>query len=138
MQERVVYLVDASPKILQDDEKTATHFQVAINSIAQSLRSQIINRPGIVKAMEEFKLSVYGENYEEEDSKVDGKAEPSKKRKANAMKEYANYDWSDLADNGKLKDLTVVELNYYLGAHNLPVTGSKEALISRIVTHMGK
>ncbi|KAK4341471.1 hypothetical protein RND71_039972 [Anisodus tanguticus] len=95
-------------------------------------------RPGIVKAMEEFKLSAYGENYEEDDQKVDGKAEPSRKRKANAMKEYANYDWSDLADNGKLKDLTVVELKYYLAAHNLPVAGKKEALISRILTHMGK
>lgn len=95
-------------------------------------------RPGIVKTLEEFKLSVYGENYEEEDSNIDGKAEPSRKRKANAMKEYANYEWSDLSDNGKLKDLTVVELKYYLAAHNLPVTGKKEALISRILTHMGK
>lgn len=59
-------------------------------------------RPGIVKALEEFKLSVYGENYEEDDAKTDGKAEPSRKRKANAMKEYSNYDWSDLADNGKV------------------------------------
>ncbi|KAG5588717.1 hypothetical protein H5410_049151 [Solanum commersonii] len=95
-------------------------------------------RPGIVKALEEFKLSVYGENYEEEDSNIEGKAEPTRKRKANAIKEYGNYDWADLADNGKLKDLTVVELKYYLGAHNLPVTGKKEALISRILTHMGK
>ncbi|KAM3357305.1 ATP-dependent DNA helicase 2 subunit KU70 isoform X3 [Capsicum galapagoense] len=94
-------------------------------------------RPGIVKALEEFKLSVYGENYEEEDSNIEGKVEPTRKRKANAMKEYGNYDWADLADNGKLKDLTVVELKYYLGAHNLPVTGKKEVLISRILTDMG-
>lgn len=38
----------------------------------------------------------------------------------------------------QLKDLTVVELKYYLTAHNLPVAGKKEALISRILTHMGK
>lgn len=38
----------------------------------------------------------------------------------------------------QLKDLTVVELKYYLTAHSLPVTGKKEALISRILTHMGK
>ena len=38
----------------------------------------------------------------------------------------------------QLKDLTVVELKYYLTAHNLPVTGKKEALVSRILTHMGK
>lgn len=38
----------------------------------------------------------------------------------------------------QLKDLTVVELKYYLTAHSLPVAGKKEALISRILTHMGK
>lgn len=38
----------------------------------------------------------------------------------------------------QLKDMTVVELKYYLGAHDLPVSGKKEALISRILTHMGK
>jgi ATP-dependent DNA helicase 2 subunit 1 len=38
----------------------------------------------------------------------------------------------------QLKDLTVVELKYYLSGHNLPVSGKKEALVSRILTHMGK
>ncbi|GMY32211.1 ATP-dependent DNA helicase 2 subunit KU70 [Fagus crenata] len=100
-------------------------------------------RPGVVSAVEEFKLSVYGDNYDEENELVrNGKAsEASKKRKAiadNAVKECANYNWADLADNGQLKDLTVVELKYYLTAHNLPVTGKKEALVSRILTHMGK
>ncbi|KAM7514544.1 hypothetical protein LguiA_004127 [Lonicera macranthoides] len=100
-------------------------------------------RPGIVKALEEFKLAVYGENYEEEnDSKANGKtSEASRKRKAiaeNAVKESANFNWADLADNGKLKNLTVAELKYYLTAHQLPVTGKKEAIISRILTHMGK
>ncbi|KAL6503621.1 ATP-dependent DNA helicase II subunit 1 [Orobanche gracilis] len=100
-------------------------------------------RPGIVKALEDFKLSVHGENMEQEDGLMDsGKtSQATKKRKAiadNARKEYANYDWSDLADNGKLKELTVAELKYYLAVQNLPVTGKKEALISRILTHMGK
>ncbi|KAL5803154.1 hypothetical protein ACOSQ4_031459 [Xanthoceras sorbifolium] len=100
-------------------------------------------RPGVVKAIEEFKNSVYGDSYDEEnDHASNGKvSEASKKRKAvaeNAVKESASYDWADLADNGKLKDLTVAELKYYLMAHNLPVTGKKEALISRILTHMGK
>ncbi|KAI3459721.1 hypothetical protein Pfo_016384 [Paulownia fortunei] len=100
-------------------------------------------RPGIVKALEEFKLSAYGENFEQENDLMDSEktSEASKKRKAiadNATKEYTNYDWSDLADNGKLKELTVAELKYYLTVHNLPVTGKKDALISRILTHMGK
>ncbi|KAL5538711.1 hypothetical protein UlMin_046194 [Ulmus minor] len=102
-----------------------------------------MSRPGVVKAVEEFKASVYGENYDEE-SDLAGNAkasDASKKRKAAAevaVKECANYDWADLADNGKLKDLTVAELKYYLTANNLPVAGKKEALISRILTHMGK
>lgn len=87
------------------------------------------------------------------------------------MQESANYDWEDLADNGKvrfifrlscvrhsalcpytvkllmvfalcfvwqLKDLTVTELKYYLSAHKLAVGGKKEALISRILSHMNK
>ncbi|GAV60696.1 LOW QUALITY PROTEIN: SAP domain-containing protein/Ku domain-containing protein/Ku_C domain-containing protein/Ku_N domain-containing protein [Cephalotus follicularis] len=100
-------------------------------------------RPGTAKAIDEFKFSVYGEDYDEENDfagncKV---SEASRKRKAvaeNAAKESANYDWSDLADNGKLKDLTVAELKYYLAAHNIPLSGKKETLISRILTHMGK
>ncbi|XP_021728255.1 ATP-dependent DNA helicase 2 subunit KU70-like [Chenopodium quinoa] len=95
-------------------------------------------RPGVVNAIEEFKLSVYGDKYEEGESIV---SEASRKRKAiaeKAVQESANYDWDDLADNGKLKDLTVAELKYYLSAHKLPVTGKKEALISRILTHMKK
>lgn len=99
-----------------------------------------MSRPGVVKSLEEFKLAVYGENYDEENDHEKA-SEASKKRKATAelaAKEAANYDWGELADNGKLKDLTVAELKYYLTAHNLPVAGKKEALISRILTHMGK
>ncbi|BBG93503.1 KU70 homolog [Prunus dulcis] len=102
-----------------------------------------MSRPAFVSALEDFKQSVYGDNYEEENDAVgNGKAnETSKKRKAvseNAVKESGNYDWVDLADNGKLKDLTVTQLKYYLTANNLPLAGKKEALISRILTHMGK
>lgn len=38
----------------------------------------------------------------------------------------------------QLKELGVTELKYYLAAHNLPVSGKKEVLISRILSHMGK
>ncbi|CAH9131501.1 unnamed protein product [Cuscuta epithymum] len=105
-----------------------------------------MSRPGIVKTLEDFKLSVYGENYDEE-SELNSKgktttiSEAAKKRKAiaeNAVKEYTKYDWSDLADNGQLKDLSVQELKYYLVAHSLPVGGKKDGLISRILSHMGK
>lgn len=99
-------------------------------------------RPGIAKALEEFKLSVYGENYDEEnEDATHGKASnASKKRKQaeEALKKCAYFDWDKLADDGKLKDLTVQELKHYLTANKLTVAGKKEALISRILTHMGK
>ncbi|KAM6552976.1 hypothetical protein CsatB_013738 [Cannabis sativa] len=102
-----------------------------------------MSRPGVVKALEEFKLSIYGDHYDEEIENAGDKkeSEASKKRKATseiAVQEYAKYDWSKLADNGELKDLTVTELKYYLTANNIPVAGKKEALISRILSHMGK
>ena len=77
---------------------------------------------------------------EAEAAKAKG-SEASQKRKASAKvatKEAASYNWSELADMGMLKDLTMVELKYYLTAHNLPVTGKKEVLINRILTHLGK
>ncbi|CAN0865212.1 ATP-dependent DNA helicase 2 subunit KU70 [Linum grandiflorum] len=97
-------------------------------------------RPAVDKAIEEFKASVYGEGYNEADD-IPGPSEASKKRKAASefvAQEYKNYSWDELADGGKLKDLTVVELKYYLAAHKLPLAGKKEAIISRILTHMGK
>ncbi|NP_001304206.1 ATP-dependent DNA helicase 2 subunit KU70 [Vigna radiata] len=101
-----------------------------------------LTRPGVVRAVEEFKTSIYGDNYDEQNEHGIGKpTEASKKRKAMlefATTECKQYDWGELADTGKLKDLTVVELKYYLTAHNLPVSGKKEAIISRIFSHMGK
>ncbi|KAK8946268.1 ATP-dependent DNA helicase 2 subunit KU70 [Platanthera guangdongensis] len=99
-------------------------------------------RPGVVRAIEEFKIAVYGENHDEEEAAARGSTtDASKKRKAMyevALKECAGYDWADLAENGKLKDLTVMELKNYLTAHSLPVTGNKQVLINRILTHLGK
>ncbi|KAL9383422.1 hypothetical protein Peur_023745 [Populus x canadensis] len=66
-------------------------------------------RPGVVKAVEEFKLYVYGENYDEESDMGNGKAsDASEKRKTaaeNATKESANYNWPDLADNWQVEGL---------------------------------
>lgn len=65
-------------------------------------------RPGIVKALEEFKLSVYGENYDEEtENAAHGKANnASKKRKQaieeSAMNKASYYNWEKLADDGKV------------------------------------
>lgn len=102
-------------------------------------------RPVVVNALEDYKVSVYGENHDQEEAENNAAkstiSDAAKKRKAiveTAVQECANYEWADLADNGKLKDLTVTELKYYLSAHSLPVAGKKEALISRILTHMGK
>jgi len=60
----------------------------------------------VVRALEEFKISVYGDNYDEENEQGVGKpSEASKKRKANtefATKECEQYDWGELADTGKV------------------------------------
>ena len=63
----------------------------------------MLHRPAVVKAIEEFKLFVYRDNYDEESDNLGkekvGKA--SRERKAiaeNAAKEYAIYDWADLAE----------------------------------------
>ncbi|KAL9383425.1 hypothetical protein Peur_023748 [Populus x canadensis] len=65
--------------------------------------------PGVVKAVEEFKLSVYGENYDEKSDMGNGKAsDASKKQKTaaeNAAKESASYNWPDLADNWPVEGL---------------------------------
>ncbi|KAM3254137.1 hypothetical protein ACQJBY_047953 [Aegilops geniculata] len=99
-------------------------------------------RPGVVKAIEEFKTAVFGENYDQEEAEAAAaKGGASKKRKAiadAASQKSAAYDWADLADNGKLKDMTVMDLKTYLTAHGLPVSGKKDAIISRILTHLGK
>jgi len=106
---------------------------------------QGLSRPGVVKAIDEFKASVYGENYDQEEAEAAAAkashGDAAKKRKAitdaDSVKSAA-YDWAELADNGKLKDMTVIELKSYLTAHGLPLSGKKEALISRILTHLGK
>ncbi|XP_078429816.1 ATP-dependent DNA helicase 2 subunit Ku70-like protein isoform X2 [Wolffia australiana] len=101
-----------------------------------------LSRPGIVKTLDDFKVAVYGKDHDkEEDSLAAQKDSRASKRKAIAdvaSQQSASYDWADLADNGKLKDLTVVELKYYLTANNLPLTGKKDALISRILSHLQK
>lgn len=98
-------------------------------------------RPGIVKALEDFKFSVYGEDYHEENDECGKVKDASRKRKAAteiAKEKFSKYDWVELAESGQLKDLTVAELKNYLIANNLPVTGAKAALVSRILTHMGR
>ncbi|KAI3989530.1 hypothetical protein MKX01_035292 [Papaver californicum] len=103
---------------------------------------QGMSRQGIINALEEFKVSVYGENYDQEEADaLFATTEASKKRKANAenaSKESAKYNWAELAEQGKLSYLTVVDLKRYLTAHNLPLTGKKDDLIKRIVNHLGK
>jgi ATP-dependent DNA helicase 2 subunit 1 len=94
-----------------------------------------MNRPAVVKAIEQFKQSIYGDDPDEESDS--GAKEKSKKRKAGDADD-GKYDYIELAKTGKLKDLTVVELKTYLTANNLLVSGKKEVLINRILTHIGK
>ena len=64
-----------------------------------------LHRPAVVKAIEEAKLSFYGDNYDEESDHL-GKekvGEASRKRKEIAENAAKDYDWADLADNGQVK-----------------------------------
>lgn len=62
-----------------------------------------MSRPGIAKAMEEFKVSVYGENYdEEEENKGNVKGVRKRKTEEAAVNKAAYYDWSKLADDGNV------------------------------------
>ncbi|KAM6566540.1 hypothetical protein CsatA_025668 [Cannabis sativa] len=68
------------------------------------------HRPGAINALKEFKLSIYGDHYDEETENAGDKKESdaSKKRKATseiAVQEYAKYDWTKLADNGEVGEL---------------------------------
>ncbi|KAL2653061.1 hypothetical protein R1flu_021189 [Riccia fluitans] len=99
----------------------------------------------VVSAVNKFKDSVYGVEYEQEmaeaaATKARGSSASQKRKAATevASKEASQYDWNDLADSGKLKDLTVVELKYYLSANKLPLSGKKDVLLSRILAHLGK
>ncbi|KAI3918697.1 hypothetical protein MKX01_042017, partial [Papaver californicum] len=66
---------------------------------------QGMSRQGIINALEEFKVSVYGENYDQEEADaLFATTEASKKRKANAenaSKESTKYNWAELAEQGK-------------------------------------
>lgn len=62
--------------------------------------------------MEDYKVSVYGENHDQEEAENNAAkstmSDAAKKRKAiveTAVQECANYEWADLADNGKVKAL---------------------------------
>lgn len=57
--------------------------------------------------MEEFKISVYGENYDEEEEKAThSKASNASKKRKQVTEEAINkceyYDWGKLADDGKV------------------------------------
>ncbi|KAH8945077.1 hypothetical protein BDL97_12G020900 [Sphagnum fallax] len=117
-------------------------------SLLEATDTTLPDSKGIMRAtsaVQAFKDAVYGPQHDQEEA--DAAAERAKgsiasqKRKAAAevaCKEAQNYDWGELADTGKLKDLTVPELKLYLTTHKLPLTGKKELIINRILTHLGK
>eukprot|EP00252_Welwitschia_mirabilis_P011453 TRINITY_DN25707_c0_g1_i1.p1 TRINITY_DN25707_c0_g1~~TRINITY_DN25707_c0_g1_i1.p1 ORF type:complete len:630 (-),score=139.97 TRINITY_DN25707_c0_g1_i1:36-1925(-) len=106
---------------------------------------EAMQRPGIAKAVEAFRDIVYGKVYDTElaetgRQKSKGSTLPQKRKEAadTAAKEVRKFDWNELANSGKLKELSAVDLKYYLTAHNLPVSGKKDVLINRILEHLGK
>ncbi|KAI5081910.1 hypothetical protein GOP47_0001653 [Adiantum capillus-veneris] len=99
----------------------------------------------IAQLVKAFKDSVYGPDHDLEEQelatlKAKGSATAQKRKAAEEMagNDYDKYDWNELADKGKLKDLTISDLKIYLLKHKLQVTGKKDILINRILTQMGK
>ncbi|PWZ38295.1 ATP-dependent DNA helicase 2 subunit KU70 [Zea mays] len=78
-----------------------------------------LSKPGVANAIEEFKTSVYGENYDQEEAE----AAAGKASRGNASKKRK-----------ELKEMTTVELRSYLTAHDLPVSGKKEILQDRVLS----
>lgn len=92
-----------------------------------------------------FKNGVFGEHHDEEEreaaaAKERGSAATQKRKAAAdlASTEAQEYNWAQLADTGKLKDLTTEQLKIYLRANKLPLAGKKDVFINRILTHLGK
>ena len=76
-------------------------------------------RPGVVKVIDEFKASVYGENYDQEEAEAAAakasRGDAAKKRKAitdAASLKSAAYDWAELADNGKVSSQVILPRLY--------------------------
>lgn len=76
-------------------------------------------RPGVIKVIDEFKASVYGENYDQEEAeaaaaKASRGGDALKKRKAitDAVSLSSAYDWAELADNGKVSSQVVLPRLY--------------------------
>lgn len=104
-----------------------------------------MQKPAIAQSVRAFKDSVYGPDHdlEEEEAakqKSKGTAAAQKRKAAEevAANDYEKYDWNELADTGKFKELTITDLRIYLVKHKLQVTGKKDVLINRILTHLGK
>ena len=66
-------------------------------------------RPGVVKAIEEFKESIYGDDSEEESDS--GAKEKSRKRKA---ADAGDYDFVELAKTGKVKPSSLTLVCVYI------------------------
>lgn len=104
-----------------------------------------MQKPAIAQLVKAFKDSVYGPDHDLEEQefasqKSKGPAAAQKRKVAEEMagNDYDNFEWNELADKGTLKDLTINDLKIYLLKHKLQVTGKKDILVNRILTHMGK
>lgn len=107
-------------------------------ALLQNLQQDnVFRRPGIARALEDFKLSVYGENHDQEEAdKTSSKScagEATKKRKANAEAAVGSYSWAKLADEGKVR---LCSNYYYFTLMNIAVDRQelqRECLVKALV-----
>eukprot|EP00850_Spirogloea_muscicola_P010017 SM000057S18447 [mRNA] locus=s57:676613:688225:- [translate_table: standard] len=100
-----------------------------------------LERPAVRAAVQAFKDAAYGENHDAEEAEKEyAKGASARKRQATAeaaVEAARDFDWPELAEQGKLQELTAEQLKIFCRANHLPLTGAKAVLIDRILQKLG-
>eukprot|EP00850_Spirogloea_muscicola_P014492 SM000104S09362 [mRNA] locus=s104:402057:407985:+ [translate_table: standard] len=100
-----------------------------------------LERPAVRAAIQAFKDAAYGENHDAEEAEKEyAKGASARKRQATAeaaVEAARDFDWPELAEQGKLQELTAEQLKIFCRANHLPLTGAKAVLIDRILQKLG-
>eukprot|EP00850_Spirogloea_muscicola_P014919 SM000110S18926 [mRNA] locus=s110:292351:298253:+ [translate_table: standard] len=100
-----------------------------------------LERPAVRAAVQAFKDAAYGENHDAEEAEKEyAKGASTRKRQATAeaaVEAARDFDWTELAEQGKLQELTAEQLKIFCRANHLPLTGAKAVLIDRILQKLG-
>ena len=82
-----------------------------IPKIDEFVRKYIVDKPIVMKALEEMQASQITTQAKQREKK--------RQREINEKKAYKDYDWKDAVENGGLKKLLVIDLDKYIIHHKL-------------------